>query len=459
MVDRNPTPYSLPHYSQPPTERSDKMRSNTFLGFTTFGESHGPAMGVVIEDILPGMPFPYAQLQAKLDKRRPGNTEFASQRKETDTFQVISGVFEGKTTGMPICILFPNTDPNSQDYEALKNVFRPGHADYSWTQKFKIYDYRGGGRASGRETVCRVAAGALVQQALGDIKIHAYPISIGEIVAIDTTQTTYQPNDLYWPDPASYDRLIEYLRKIKTEKDSIGAVVAVKILNAPPGLGDPVFERLNANLAKAVLSIPGVKGIEFGDGFQLARTKGSESNDQQDKNGFLTNHQGGIIGGVSNGNPITFNIAIRPPSSIGLPQKALTTDMQETQISIQGRHDVCLVPRIMPVITSMVSLVLADAIAHQRLISQAEPQLPTLREAIDKIDEDIMLAIYRRQEVVKQIAKYKQQHNISVHDPEREADIMQNLQSLATELGLSPTLIMQIWQLVLAESKTMQIDN
>jgi len=432
------------------------LRANTYFGFTTFGESHGDAMGIVIEDILPGVPFPCVELQTELAKRRPGNSEFASQRVEHDTFQVISGVFEGMTTGMPICILFPNTDQNTKDYQALANVFRPGHADYSWTQKFKIYDYRGGGRASGRETVCRVAAGALVKEALGNIKIHVYPIAIGKIVAKDIDETLYTQNSLYWPEPASYASVMEYLRGIKAEKDTIGATIAVKILNAPAGLGDPIFERLNAYIAKAVLSVPGVKGIEFGDGFRLAQAKGSQSNDQQDKNGFLTNHHGGIIGGVSNGNPITFNVAVRAPSSIGKPQKALTTTMQETQISIKGRHDVCLVPRILPVITSMVSLALADAIAHQRLISQAELQLPALREAIDKIDEDIALAIYRRFQVVQQIAVYKEQHGFSTHDPEREALVLQNIEGMASELGLSPMLVREIWQLILAESKHIQ---
>jgi len=432
------------------------MRSNTYFGFTTFGESHGDAVGVVIEDILPGVPFPYAELQAELARRRPGSSEFASQRAETDTFQVISGVFQGKTTGMPICILFPNTDQNTKDYQALANVFRPGHADFSWTQKFKIYDYRGGGRGSGRETVCRVAAGSLVKEALGDIKILAYPIVIGEVIAKDISEALYTQNSLCWPDPSSYACVVEYLRGIKTELDTIGATIAVKILNAPAGLGDPVFERLNACIAKAVLSIPGVRGIEFGDGFRLAQAKGSQSNDQQDKNGFLSNHQGGIVGGVSNGNPITFNVAVRAPSSIGKPQKALTTTMQETQISIRGRHDVCLVPRILPVITSMVSLSLADAISHQRLISQAEAQLPALREAIDKIDEDIVMAIYRRFQVVQQIAVYKEQHNLSTHDPEREALVFQNIEGIASELGLSPVLVREIWQLILAESKHIQ---
>jgi len=431
------------------------MNPNTFnnrFSLTTFGESHGPALGLVIEDILPGIDFPYAELKTQLQRRRPGTAPFASPRQETDDFQIISGVFNGKTTGMPICILFPNTEHKTADYDAIKDIFRPGHADFSWMQKFKIYDYRGGGRASGRETICRVAAGALVKSTLGDITISTYPIQIGNITASNIDTKTTQQNDLCWPDNSTHKDIVNLLKNTKQKNDTIGALVECVISHVPAGLGDPVFEKLDANLAKAIISIPAVKGIEFGEGFALSGKNGSDSNDQQDSTGFLTNHLGGIVGGVSNGNPIILRIAVRAPSSIGITQNAITTENMPTKISINGRHDTCLVPRILPVIESMITLVLADAIAHQNLISQTPPSLPHLREAIDKIDEDILISLYKRKEITSLIASYKKENNIPLHDPQRENEILKNLAELAKTLHLSPTLIQSIWQLILTQS-------
>jgi len=419
------------------------MKSNTFKTITTFGESHGTALGIVIEDIIPNIDFPYDELRKQLAKRRPATSKYTSQRQETDDFQILSGVFEGKTTGMPICILFSNTDHKSSDYDNIKDIFRPGHADYSWTQKFKIHDYRGGGRASGRTTICHVAAGALVKHTLGDIAIHAFPISVGATLCGHPSEN---------PDSSTNENVLNLLKTTKQSKDTVGAIVECVITNIPAGLGDPIFESLDANLAKAIIGIPGVKGIEFGDGFALATKKGSETNDQQTHKGYLTNHLGGIIGGVSNGNDIIFRVAVRAPSSIGITQNTLTKDGKSAKLTIKGRHDTCLVPRILPVIESMTALVLADAIAHQNLITQTPLSLSALRETIDKIDEDILIALYRRKEIVALIAQYKKDNNVPIYDPQREEEIIKNLTDIAKEFGLSSTLIKQIWQLILAES-------
>ena len=419
------------------------MKSNSFgkyFGFTAFGESHGQYMGLVIEDVLPNIEFPYRDLQIALEKRRPGQAEYTSQRKENDDFEVISGVFEGKTTGMPICILFKNNDFRSEDYEFLRNQFRAAHADFSWFQKYKIYDFRGGGRASGRETISRVAAGAFIKNILGNILINVYPIKIGHICIRSYDESFKETNSLSWCCPDTYDDVSIILKSTQDELDSLGAIVEAQILNIPAGLGDPVFEKLDANLAKAILSIGGVRGIEFGSGFELSEMKGSEA--------YLPHHQGGILGGVSDGNTIKLRIALKPISSIGKPVQNLA--------QIKGRHDTCLVPRILSVIESMIQLVLADAIAHQDLISSKEKDLNSYREALDKIDEDLIISLYRRFEISKNIGVYKNKYNLPVFDENRENEIYSNIFEIADELDLSLDLVKNIWSLILDESKKRQ---
>jgi chorismate synthase len=259
-----------------------------FFGITAFGESHGKAVGVVIDDVMPGLEFPFQKIQSLLDKRKPGNSPFTSSRKEADQLQILSGVFEGKTTGMPICMIVYNTDAKSADYEILKNLFRPGHADYTYFHKYKIYDYRGGGRASGRETIARVAASGLVSDLLGNIQINSKIIRMGKMTS--SHKANYKENPLYWADSESLPEVEKYLYEIKEHGDSVGGIVRVVIENLPIGLGDPVFEKLDANLAKAIISIGGVKGIEFGDGFALGISKGSQSNDSMNESGFKSNH-------------------------------------------------------------------------------------------------------------------------------------------------------------------------
>jgi chorismate synthase len=433
------------------------MKSNCYdkyYGITTFGESHGKAIGVVIEDVKPGIEFPLQKIQNALNKRKPGTCTFSSARKEKDEFQVLSGVFDGKTTGMPICLLVYNKDAQSRDYEHLKNLFRPGHADFSYFKKFKIYDHRGGGRASGRETISRVAASGMIEEILENIKIDIYPTKIGkfEITEIDDS---FQ-NELSWHDKTNYENLIEYLNRIKNEGNSIGGIVEVKILGLPAGLGDPVFEKLDANLAKAILSIGAVKGIEFGDGFCFATLKGDEANDQMNKDGFITNHNGGIIGGISTGNDLIFRFVVKPTPSINITQKTVTKENKEVEFKSQGRHDTCIIPRIIPVAMAMIKLVLADALNHQKLISNEKLQLPDYREAIDKIDEDILIALGRRQKISEFIGKFKQENKLQVKDKNREGELLTKLKQKAKLWNIDESLVTNIWNIIISESKKKQ---
>lgn len=435
------------------------MRSNfldQFLGFTCFGESHGKAMGIVIEDIIPGIDFPFEQIQDALNQRRPGHLSSSSSRKEKDEIFVLSGVYEGKTTGLPICIIVYNQDVRSQDYLSLKEVFRPGHADYSWFQKFKIYDWRGGGRASGRETISRVIAGSLVSTLTEPVQMQIYPLSIGSIKAQEVDEAFITTNPYSWPDPNNYQALLDHIQQIKDANDSIGVMIQCNILNVTAGLGDPVFKKLDAQLAQALLSIGGVKGIEFGDGFQLCQMKGSQSNDPIGPKGVISNHQGGISGGVSNGQIISFRLAVKAVPSIALDQHTTDVNGNPRMINVNGRHDVCLVPRIIPVIKSMIQLCLADAMAYQKLINQEKSSLIDYREAIDKIDEDILLAICRRMKISEQIGYYKKQKDLSSYDPQREADLKKSLAEKAEILGLDQELINKIWQILIEESKRKQ---
>ncbi len=433
------------------------MRSNSYekyYGITTFGESHGKAIGVVIEDVKPGIKFPFDKIQDALNKRKPGTGTFSSTRKEKDELQVLSGVYEGKTTGMPICLIVYNKDALSKDYEHLKDLFRPGHADFSYFKKFKIYDHRGGGRASGRETISRVAASGLVESILKDIQINIYPIKIGKF---ETTQTDLSfQNELSWHDKTNYKNLIEYLNNIKNEGNSIGGIVEVNVTNIPAGLGDPVFEKLDANLAKAILSIGAVKGIEFGDGFCFAAMKGDEANDQMNKDGFITNHNGGILGGISTGNELIFRFAVKPTPSINIIQKTVTKDNREVEFKSHGRHDTCIIPRIIPVAEAMIKLVLSDAISHQKLISNENLQLSDYREAIDKIDEDILTALGRRQKISELIGKFKRENKLQIENKEREEKLLAILKQKAKLWNIDESFVTNIWNNILSESKKRQ---
>lgn len=427
------------------------MRSNRLQevwGFTCFGESHGTAMGIVIEDIQPGVEFPYSELNQQLAFRKPNQNPYATSRNEPDDYQIVSGVFEGKTTGTPICILFWNQDIRSDDYAAIKDVFRPGHGDYTWYHKFKIYDYRGGGRASGRETICRITASAMVDHLLGKIKISFQTIRIGQLVAAATdvyTQINHD-NPFCWNDPTSYSELYPYLDKIKAEQDTVGGIVKLRIDPVPVGLGEPVFAKLSAHLAQAIMSIGSVKGIAFGSGFDLGAMTGSEANDQSDASGWLSNHAGGILGGISSGQPIIITIAVKPIASHGKSQVCMDKSGNPVTLQISGRHDVCHIPRLLPVIEAMVKLVLADAISHQKLIAGDSLDMDDYREALDKLDEDLLLTLCKRKAIVAQVKTYKTAHNLDFRDTERERAMALRWQTIATELGLEPEIAISILQ-------------
>jgi len=433
------------------------MRSNhweSWLGITSFGESHGKAIGVVLEDIKPGIKFPLQQIQQELNERKPGKGKYSTLRNEADRLEVISGVLNGLTTGMPICLMVYNTDQRSTDYEAIKNIFRPGHADYSFFQKFKIYDYRGGGRASGRETISRIAASGLTEDLLTGIKIDVYPCQIATITA-----TAFDPefkNELSWRDRTTYTGIIQLLDKAKESGNSIGGIVECRISNVPAGLGDPVFEKLDANLAKALISIGSVKGIEFGSGFELSRLTGSEANDQMRDSGFLSNKAGGILGGISTGQDIVFRFAVKPTPSVKLPQSTVDINNETQILELNGRFDTCIIPRILPVARAMVKLVLADAVSYQNLVSNNSLDLSLLREGIDKIDEDILIALRRRSSLAQKIGEYKKQNQLPVKDEEREIQLLNDLRLKAEKLQLDPEIILNIWKLMINEARKMQ---
>lgn len=433
------------------------MRGNHFesvMGVTGFGESHGKAVGVLLEDVRPGVRFPLDEIQKELDKRRPGTGEFLSSRNEADRVEVLSGVVDGLTTGMPICLLVYNKDQRSGDYKVLENIFRPGHADYSWYQKFKILDWRGGGRASGRETIARVAAGGLVNDILGNIKIEVYPVQIGK-VKISEIEEAFQ-NSLCWHERSSYEAVLNELKTAQEAGDSVGGVIEIRLKNVRAGLGEPVFGRLDAKLAEALISIGGVKGIEFGAGFAAAAMKGSEHNDQMDASGFLSNNCGGILGGVSTGEPVIMRIAVKPTSSIKISQKSIDIRGEEHFISRKGRHDTAIFLRIMPVAKAMVKLVLADFISHQKLIDGETADLGVYREAIDKIDEDILITLRKREELSRLIGKWKKKNNIKITDNTREKKLLAELAVKAKELLLDSKTIEKIWEEIINRSKKLQ---
>jgi chorismate synthase len=366
--------------------------------------------------------------------------------------EILSGVFEGKTTGMPLCVIVRNCDAKSADYEALKDVFRPGHADYSWFQKYQIFDYRGGGRASGRESLARVIAADLAKNLLKDIKIEITSTQIGELKA--GSSSAAGDNPFHWPEPDTYPELIKYLDEIKSLGDSLGGILHVSASNIPSGLGDPIYEKLSANIAKAMFSIGTVRGILFGDGLDLARRPGSQCNDQFAQGLLASNHHGGIVGGVSNGQDLVFELVIRPISSISIPQEALDKAGKPRRISIQGRHDVCHLPRLIPVVEAMLQICLADAIQYQRLISGQSADLPSFRESLDKIDEELITLLWRRRAIVQKVKQYKQQNDLSPQDPAREREILRKAAKLAEGIDLPPELVQDLIKINLRISDT-----
>jgi chorismate synthase len=340
----------------------------------TFGESHGAGIGCVIDGVPPSLPVSAGIIQKDLDRRKPGQSEVTTQRKESDTVEILSGVFEGLTTGAPVALLIRNSDQRSHDYSNIKDVFRPGHADYTFWQKFGIRDYRGGGRSSGRETAARVAAGAVARILLAQagIRITAYSLAIGGIYAETIDLSVIEKNIVRAPDLSAAEQMIAAIGAAKEEGDSLGGIVEILIQGCPAGLGDPVFDKLDAVLAHAMMSIGAVKGVEFGAGFAATGMKGSQHNDQisaaDQSMTSLNNYAGGISGGISNGETIVLRAAVKPTSSISKKQSTVNKAMDSTEIEIKGRHDPCLCPRVVPVAEAMAALVIADRLLLQRCI-------------------------------------------------------------------------------------------
>ena len=330
---------------------------------TTFGESHGPALGAIVDGVPAGLELDEAYIQKALDRRKPGQSVFTTPRKEADAVEILSGVFEGRTTGTPVALLIRNQDQRSRDYGDLAEVFRPGHADYGFFRKYGIRDYRGGGRSSGRETAARVAAGAIAAKYLQEkygIVIRAWTEAVAGISGKKTDVDFIEKNALRAADPDRYPAMEEAVRNAIAELDSVGGIVSCVSEGVPAGLGEPVFDKLDALLAHAMLSLGAVKGIEFGDGFAAAGLRGSVNNDKMSPEGFLSNHAGGILGGISTGAPITFRIAVKPTPSIRQEQQTVDQENNPRTVTVQGRHDPCICPRIVPVVEAMASLVLAD---------------------------------------------------------------------------------------------------
>ena len=344
------------------------MAGNTFgklLKLTTFGESHGEALGGIIDGCPAGLAVNLDQIAIEMMRRKPGQSKIVSQRKEADQVQFLSGIFEGKTTGTPIGFIIPNTDQKSEDYSHLKENYRPSHADYVYEKKYGIHDYRGGGRSSARETACRVLGGALAKQIIPQIKINAYVSSVGDIVLDKPYQqldfSLIENSIVRCPDPIVAEQMETLIAATKKEGDTIGGIITCVIQNVPIGLGEPVFDKLHAELGKAMLSINAVKGFELGSGFCSAAMKGSQHNDLYNSDGSTqTNRSGGVQGGISNGMDIYFRVAFKPVATLLQKQQVLTQQGELIEQQGKGRHDPCVVPRAVPIVEAMAALVLAD---------------------------------------------------------------------------------------------------
>ena len=337
---------------------------------TTWGESHGPATGAVIDGCPPRLALSEADIQKDLDRRRPGNLPSASPRKEKDRVEILSGVFEGKTTGTPISLMIRNSDAESGDYEGLRDLFRPGHGDITYQAKYGIRDHRGGGRASGRETAGRVAAGAVARKVIGQagIAVSARTLELGGIAARDLSPAAAEASPLCCPDAAAEARMLKRLEEAGAAGDTLGGIVEIVVRGCPPGLGEPVFGKMDADLAGALMGIGTVKGVEIGAGFAAARMTGNACNDPIGPEGFRTNHAGGILAGITSGAEIVLRIACKPIPSIARPQETVDVHGNPAVVAVGGRHDVSVIPRIIPVCEAMVCIVLADHLLRQRAI-------------------------------------------------------------------------------------------
>jgi chorismate synthase len=442
------------------------MAGNTFgrqFRITTFGESHGRAVGVVIDGVQPGLLIDVDFIQKELDRRRPGQSKVTTARNEADNVEILSGVFEGMSTGTPICMVIWNRDHQSNAYDKIKQMFRPGHAGYTYLAKYGISDYRGGGRSSGRETASRVAAGAVAKSVLAKrgITIYAYTKQVAGVTAKRIDTHFIERNSLRCPDPVAARQMERKVLQAQSEGDSVGGIVEVVIKNPPAGLGEPVFDKLEADLAKALMSIGAIKGFEIGNGFAAARLRGSQNNDPMyfDKKAnrirTRTNNAGGIAGGISNGEDIVLRIAVKPPSSIRKKQETVTTTGERTTISIEGRHDPCICPRVVPVAESMVALTLLDHLTRLQLLRK-KSKLRSIRDDIDLLDHNILLLIAERQKLVEQVGILKKKKGQKIYDPRREKEILEKQLAVGKELGLDRSFVREICYAIFHLAKTTQ---
>jgi chorismate synthase len=361
------------------------MSGNSFgrlFTVTTFGESHGPAMGCVVDGCPPGLPLSEADIQADLERRRPGKSRHTTQRQEPDRVRILSGVFEGRTTGTPIGLLIENVDQRSKDYGDIKDKFRPGHADYTYQQKYGIRDYRGGGRSSARETTMRVAAGAIARKYLAErlgLRIRGFVAQLGPIELAATDLAAVDSNPFFCADPARLPELEAFMDELREAGDSIGAKISVLAQNVPPGLGEPVFDKLEADIAHGLMSINAVKGVEIGAGFAAVAQKGSEHRDEMSRDGFLKNDAGGTLGGISSGQDILASIALKPTSSIARPGATIDRTGKASEIVTSGRHDPCVGLRATPIAEAMLALVLMDHyLRHRAQNADVESETPVI---------------------------------------------------------------------------------
>ncbi len=362
------------------------MSGNTIgklFTFTSFGESHGTALGGIVDGCPPGMTLSEADIQNDLDRRKPGTSRHTTQRREADAVKILSGVFEGKTTGTPIGLLIENTDQRSKDYSDIAETFRPGHADYTYQQKYGFRDYRGGGRSSARETAMRVAAGAIAKKYLkltAGIEIRGYLAQLGPIKSEKLDWSIIDTNPFFCPDSDKIPEMEAYMDALRKQGESIGARINVVATGVPPGLGEPVFDRIDADIAHALMSINAVKGVEIGDGFACIESKGTEFRDEITPNGFLSNHAGGILGGISSGQAIIAGIALKPTSSLRLPGKSINVKGEAIEVVTKGRHDPCVGIRATPIAEAMMAIVLMDHfLRHRAQNAGVDSGLPPLR--------------------------------------------------------------------------------
>jgi chorismate synthase len=429
----------------------DQMAGNKFgslYSMMTFGESHGPYIGVVIDGIQPGIAIDEDELQREMNRRRPGQSHVTTPRSEKDQAMIVSGIFEGKTTGTPICILIKNEDQRTKDYSKLRNIFRPGHAAYTYLKKYGIFDYRGGGRASGRETATRVAAGAVAKQILESqgIRFFAFTQKVGPFEAQTVDFDFIEKNPVRCCDPQIAPQMESYIEEIAAMGDSIGGVVELHIKGLPAGLGDPVFEKIDAELAHGLMSIGAVKGIEFGDGFKVAEKKGSETNDLfhvSEKNRIepKTNHSGGVLGGISTGQNFVLRLAIKAPSSIKKEQRTVDNQGNEVSLSIDGRHDPCICPRVVPVAEAMAALVILDLMLVQNSIANKKDDIENVKKMLTTFDTQLLLLLKRRQQLEADLKRMDSGSSFGSLDERFQSE----LKKVSSQLGLDETKMIEIW--------------